>query len=691
MKKIFTLFFALIAALIVSQAIEAQTLITCAQAREYALSVSGNNVLYNDGASYAVEAYVTRIHTAWSSTYHNITFWMADTDGGGEVIEAYRCSVENEEDAPNVGDRVRVVGQLTKYNSTPEFAAECTCEILGSGTPPVNLGVKTIAEFISLANTKDTCILIGWVTSIASEQYSNLYIEDNTGSIYVYGLKDINGSAFSFSTLGIEEGDTLTISGTYKLYNTTHEVVSPRLLSHVKPIVPPDPIDTTKTEVDFATDFAQGWDAWIGKTLTFTNDFYVNDVSTPTASYIRLRNPEEYGDDNDSGTPTAAYNNAVTHNNWANCTIDGLSFSYYDRPGIIIRGMKAKVTAANYLTVVNSPTIIKNELPTQRPDLGDANVVVCGANIENFFVTLGGYAGAGTEDKLATQKAKISKGLYHIDADIYALCEMEQGPNAAPVMVQLLNNLAGKNQYDWVNAGFEYSDAVMVCFIYRKDKVEPVGSYITPYTNTSSAYHYREAIQCFRHLATGEKFNISLNHFKAKGSSATDSQRQTNMSYLINYGLTSSTVLANDPDILVMGDLNAYTNEESNLKLSRDRGYTDLLMKYDPQGYSYVYDKTVGYLDHAYANSSMAAQVTKAVSYHINADTYYRYEYKYGDDSMYRYADHDPILVGLHLGDTTTAVENVTIMEPARKEIRHGQIVIIRGEQVYTITGQRLY
>ena len=584
------------------------------------------------------------------------------------------------------GDTLTLEGTYTTFNSSPQIASAQYISHVKPAVVWVPIPVS-ISDFISYNDGK-RYILTGVVTSIANSTYGNLYIEDASGSIYVYGLTDAAGTYQSFNTLGVEVGDTLTLSGIYQFYsNTTPEVTSARYISHVKPSTNTDPINYDETEVDFETAFASGWSGWIGKTLTFTNDFYLCNTTYDVIAPHRLRSPEEYGDQG-----TAAYTQAVADNTRDSCVLSGVYFQSGCRPGAIIRGLQATVTSANNLQATNTPAIIYNELPTQRPDLGDANVVICGANLENFFVTLGGYAGAGTEARLEKQKTKISVGLYHMDADIYALCEVERGQLAAPVLVELLNDLAGVDQYDWVNAGFDYDDAIMVCYIYRKDKIEPYGDYITPYSYTTSPYHYREAIQCFKHKATGEKFNISLNHFKAKDSStdAGDGTRQSNMN-MVTYQFSNAA--ANDPDILVMGDLNAYTNEESNLILSRDKGYTDLLMRDDPDGYSYVYNDLVGYLDHAYANSSMAAQVTKAVPYHLNADTdEWNYCYKSSNTSMYRYADHDPILIGLKLGEnsSTEMLDVNESKEPARKVLENGQVIIIRNNVRYTITGLRL-
>ena len=230
MKKTI-LFFLLLSAL----TIQAQIEITCQQAREYALKVSANNELYNGGETYVVQGYVTNVATAWNSTYHNVTFWMADTEDGGKVIEAYRCVAETQADAPNVGSLVRVTGQLTKYGSTPEFAQGCTCQILTNTEAPVNLGPKTIAEFLELKNTKDTCILTGVATNISTTAYGygNFYIQDNTASVYVYNLAN-------FAGFDIEEGDTVTVAGVYHVFGSTPEVTGVRFISrvHPTPVVP---------------------------------------------------------------------------------------------------------------------------------------------------------------------------------------------------------------------------------------------------------------------------------------------------------------------------------------------------------------------------------------------------------------------------------------------------------------------
>lgn len=219
---------------------------TCAAAAEAALSVSANNELYNNGASYTITGYVTSIAYAWKEG--SMSFWMADTENGGNVLEAYKCAIENEADAVLVGDKVAVTGQLTKYNSTPEFAAGCTVEIIERAEAAKNLGEKTIAEFLALKNTKDTCILTGVVSNIQNEEYGNFDLVDETGSVYIYGLLTPEGESKKFADLNVAEKDTLTVLAIYNEYNGNPQAKNAIFVEVKKAAV--EPGDTIKLVFD---------------------------------------------------------------------------------------------------------------------------------------------------------------------------------------------------------------------------------------------------------------------------------------------------------------------------------------------------------------------------------------------------------------------------------------------------------
>jgi len=116
-----------------------------------------------------------------------------------------------------------------------------------------------------------------------------------------------------------------------------------------------------------------------------------------------------------------------------------------------------------------------------------------------------------------------------------------------------------------------------------------------------------------------------------------------------------------DPDYLIIGDLNSYAQEDPITAL-RNAGYVDLA-SLENRPYSYVFDGQWGYLDYALSSPTLTGQVTGASHWHINADEPlsldYNTEYKtagqiislYSPDA-YRASDHDPVLVGLALGQS---------------------------------------
>ena len=216
--------------------------LSCAQAREAALNGMTDEV--------TIRGYVTEIVEAWSS-YKNVSFWMADTQDGGKVFEAYRVKCETAAEAPGVGDLVWVKGQLTKYvknnDTIPETKQGGTFGIIEkSQIVPQNLGEKTIAEFLALKNTIDTCVLTGVVDSIINTTYGNLYLSDATGQVYVYGVLTADGQSKKFAELGVEAGDELTILALYNEYQGTPQVKNAIFVSVTKK----DPTAISNTAVE---------------------------------------------------------------------------------------------------------------------------------------------------------------------------------------------------------------------------------------------------------------------------------------------------------------------------------------------------------------------------------------------------------------------------------------------------------
>ena len=131
-----------------------------------------------------------------------------------------------------------------------------------------------------------------------------------------------------------------------------------------------------------------------------------------------------------------------------------------------------------------------------------------------------------------------------------------------------------------------------------------------------------------------------------------------------------------DPDVLIVGDLNAYAGEDPIAALEA-AGYTNLVKTYGgPDAYSYVFDAQSGYLDYQLASSSFLSQITGAGDAHHNADEPsvldYNTDFKsagqvtslYAPDRV-RTSDHDPVLVGLNPLAVTSTALTVTPASPA--------------------------
>lgn len=103
----------------------------------------------------------------------------------------------------------------------------------------------TCAEIIAGPDSK-TYLVTGTVTAIANTTYGNWYLDDGTGQVYVYGTLDKDGKTKNFSSLGIEMGDVVTVSGPKTTYNGTVELVDVTVHKIVKALLK---IDETETSV----------------------------------------------------------------------------------------------------------------------------------------------------------------------------------------------------------------------------------------------------------------------------------------------------------------------------------------------------------------------------------------------------------------------------------------------------------
>ena len=392
------------------------------------------------------------------------------------------------------------------------------------------------------------------------------------------------------------------------------------------------------------------WSAYTNRTVQITTplvvcgSFYDSLILAPE----RLFCPEERALGLADGDSTDYYA-IVAHNHASSICLHCRNQYYTVRTGDIVRNLQAKVTDERQLLTgrsVNTRHLPADRLP--RPHKGELRVV--GANIENYFADLGGYAHKRTTpEQQAIKTRKLVKAMRAMHADIFALCEMQVGDKAPQMLLEELNK---KGDYTFVAMPIANADRIGGCFIYNKARVRPYAQPLSAYADTTDHYHARMFALGFEEIASGEKLIISLNHLKSKRLGRTQydtNQRRMQNTDSLLMMLPKAVAYYGDEDVLLLGDYNCYTQEQPIQTIVR-AGYADLLPLGNAADYSYSYKGEAGYLDRCFASPSMVTQIVRVQPWHINADWYYQHgAYKRKDKTLHRYADHDPIIVDIKL------------------------------------------
>lgn len=346
-----------------------------------------------------------------------------------------------------------------------------------------------------------------------------------------------------------------------------------------------------------------------------------------------------------------------------------------------------------------APSFLSRNVRRATPAAVGGTLRVSAFNVLNYFNTFGrgacttGEGGATTDCRGATdtadferQAAKIVAALVALDAHIVGLMEIENdgygAKSAIADLVTRLNAATTPGRYAFVDADAGTgvrnvlgTDAIKVGLLYQPARVSLAGrtaALATPEFITGGDRGPRSRpslIQAFRQ-PDGETLVVSVNHLKSKGGGcdapdAGDGQGacntvRTNAARALAQYLTTDPTGTGDPDVLLLGDLNAYAMEDP-VRAFVAAGFVDLeSTRGGPDAYSYLFDAQLGSLDHALASASLAAQVTGVTTWHINADEPpvlgYQSAFKspaqraslYAPDP-FRSSDHDPVLVGLRL------------------------------------------
>ena len=221
-----------------------------------------------DATSYEV---ALTANVAWEAVATDgVTVTPASGEGDATVALSFPA---NEETSPVTHTVTFTAGDLTATLTLTQAAAE-----------PKGPQAVTVAEFLALSVGTTEYQLTGVMEGTYNTTYGNFYLNDGTDKVLVYGLTATKKTSNdqSFASLGLKDGDTITIIGTRAVYNGTAQVGGPAYL-----------VSCEKNA------------AWDAPAISFANNivtlvsnegaaiYYTIDGTTPSESSLKYSEPFE--------------------------------------------------------------------------------------------------------------------------------------------------------------------------------------------------------------------------------------------------------------------------------------------------------------------------------------------------------------------------------------------------------------
>lgn len=232
---------------------------------------------------------------AISGYYYNVT-----VEGAATAVGSLAYVIEGSVDASLDGQKILVKGWTIGFSGGKYVNTMITSVAAADGgttepTPeptPGEVQKVTVTEFLAAAEGDTVYELTGVIKNVANTNYGNFDLQDETGSVYVYGLYDADGNKV-FTSLGLKEGDTLTMRGVRTSYNDEPQVGNGVYVSHVVGETPEAPANSaTLSFADVAnrTSFTTEQQVWEQNGVKLTNDKAgsssdVADYSAPARFY----------------------------------------------------------------------------------------------------------------------------------------------------------------------------------------------------------------------------------------------------------------------------------------------------------------------------------------------------------------------------------------------------------------------
>lgn len=145
---------------------------------------------------------------------------IASVTGGSNPTVKFHAA-KNEGGMRSTDIVIKTMQNGKEYSSTATIAQE-------GAIASVNC-----AEFNSKADGTALYKVHGIITKIANTTYGNIYINDGTGEVYVYGVLDADGKEKNFSSLGLKVGDEVTLQSAKTSHNNAPQMKNATVVESV--------------------------------------------------------------------------------------------------------------------------------------------------------------------------------------------------------------------------------------------------------------------------------------------------------------------------------------------------------------------------------------------------------------------------------------------------------------------------
>jgi predicted extracellular nuclease/2',3'-cyclic-nucleotide 2'-phosphodiesterase (5'-nucleotidase family) len=527
-------------------------------------------------------------------------FFIQDSEGDGNPASSDGIFVYNSSYNVNVGDRVRLTGEVDEYFNKTEIKNLTSLTIINSGnTLPAVVNISLPVNAINDLEALEGMLVKFPQTLTVTEtytlgRYGEVSLSVSGRIINPTDTVDLNDNPPS-GTSSSGTGNLAAVQAKQDLNNRSRILLDDASTVENPPVIPyVDPVNNTLRS---------------GSTLTDLTGVLDYDFSK-----YRLQ-------------PTVAP-----------------AFNYAPRPSVPAVGVgNIKVAAFNVLNYFNGNGT-GGGFPTSRGAHTAAEFTRQRTKIINAIKEL---------------NADVV-GLIEIENDgsgaTSAIADLVNGLNTAtaPGTYAVIADPTGSN-------GGPGTDEIKVALIYKPASVTPNG---LARADMNSSHNRPPLAQTFTVNSSGEKFTAIVVHFKSKsctgasganadqndGQSCYNPQRKLQATALLSF-ISNIQTSVSDMDVIAVGDFNSYEQEDP-MDILRAGGLINTL----PGTYSYVFDGQFGSLDYALVTSELNAKISGANKWHINSDEpiakdynqEYNPPYAYSTDA-YRSSDHDPVLVGLNL------------------------------------------